>query len=595
MGTSSIYYGGTSPLQLPGFSSATDPNATVLNSGFTWSGGSATYSFPDSKSDYAYSWLPGYSSFVPVSSDTRSAARYILEGYNPSGGPGLSVTSLESFTNLNMNFAGYNGANVRIGASTGIDKNHAIYPGVPVTGGDVWLKTTNGAVQPGTYAYHTLIHELGHALGLEHGHDTLTYDKDSVEFSVMTYREYVGSNAGDGYIYDRYSAPQTFMMYDISALQSMYGADYATNSGNTVYRWDPATGQTFINGVGQGRPGANKVFLTIWDGGGTDTYDLSNYNGGVNVDLSPGGHSLLSLSQRAYLGNGNYARGNVFNALQYKNNIGSLIENAVGGNGADVLKGNAVANKLVGNAGNDRLYGDGGNDTLDGGLGNNTLDGGAGDDMLIGSYGADLMTGGAGVDLAHYGNAGGGVSASLVSGGLTNIATGDRYIDMEGFWGSNYNDQFTGDSRNNVIYGMAGDDILIGGAGQDMLDGGKDWDRLDGGAGSDALVGGSGRDTFVFSTGLGASNVDRISDFQAGEDFIALSRSIFSAIGAAGTLASSKLKIGAAATAGDHRIVYNSATGELFYDADGSGAAAQTKFAIVKAGLALTASNFYVI
>lgn len=596
MGTSSIYYGGTSPLQLQGFTSAADPNATVLNSGFTWSGGSATYSFPDAASDYLYSWMPGYSGFMPVSLDTRNAARYILEGYSPSGGPGLAVTSLESFTNLNMNFAGYNGANIRIGASSGIDQNHAFYPGIPVTGGDVWLKTTNGAVQPGTYAYHTLIHELGHALGLDHGHDTLTYDRDSVEFSVMTYREYVGSTAGDGYVYDRYSAPQTFMMYDISALQSMYGADFATNSGDSVYRWDPATGQAFINGVGQGRPGANKIFLTIWDGGGIDTYDFSNYHAGMIVDLSPGGHSLFSSAQRAYLGNGNYARGNVFNALQYNNDVRSLIENAVGGAGADTIKGNVANNKLTGNGGNDRLSGEGGRDMLDGGLGYNTLEGGAGDDTFMGGAGVDQMIGGTGVDLVNYSSATAGVAATLINGGLTNIATGDRYTGVEGFWGSGYNDQFTGDAQANLLYGMSGDDVLIGGTGKDRLDGGAGADSLHGGADSDELLGGTGRDIFVFNTALSASsNVDWMRDFQVADDLVYLSRLVFTTIGSTGTLAASRFKIGSAASAADHRIVYNSATGELFYDADGSGAAMQTKFAMVKAGLALTAGSFYVI
>uniref|UniRef100_UPI00195366F3 M10 family metallopeptidase C-terminal domain-containing protein n=1 Tax=Streptococcus pneumoniae TaxID=1313 RepID=UPI00195366F3 len=66
-------------------------------------------------------------------------------------------------------------------------------------------------------------------------------------------------------------------MDDIAAIQAMYGANFATHAENTVYSFSPTTGEEFINGVGQGEPGANRVFLTIWDGGGNDTYDFSNY------------------------------------------------------------------------------------------------------------------------------------------------------------------------------------------------------------------------------------------------------------------------------------------------------------------------------
>ena len=76
------------------------------------------------------------------------------------------------------------------------------------------------------------------------------------------------------------------MANDILALQTLYGANFTTQSGNTIYSWNPTTGQEFINGVGQPAPGggaggsANRIFMTVWDGGGIDTYDLSNYSTG---------------------------------------------------------------------------------------------------------------------------------------------------------------------------------------------------------------------------------------------------------------------------------------------------------------------------
>ena len=84
------------------------------------------------------------------------------------------------------------------------------------------------------------------------------------------------------------------MMYDIAALQTLYGANYTTNAGDTVYKWNPTTGQKSINGVGQGAPAGNKIFMTIWDGGGHDTYDFSNYTTNLTVDLTPGGWTTTS-------------------------------------------------------------------------------------------------------------------------------------------------------------------------------------------------------------------------------------------------------------------------------------------------------------
>ena len=97
-----------------------------------------------------------------------------------------------------------------------------------------------------------------------------------------------------------------------------YGANYNTNSTDTVYKWNPATGQETINGVAQAAPGGNTIFMTIWDGGGNDTYDFSNYTTNVTVNLKPGGWTTLSTAQLAALGEGHTAVGNIANALLYK-------------------------------------------------------------------------------------------------------------------------------------------------------------------------------------------------------------------------------------------------------------------------------------
>ena len=125
------------------------------------------------------------------------------------------------------------------------------------------------------------------------------------------------------------------MMYDIAAIQYMYGANFNFNAGNTVYKWSPTTGQEFINGVAQTAPGGNTIFMTIWDGGGNDTYDFSNYTTSLKIDLQPGSWTTASTAQLADLGNGHVAIGNIANALLYQNNPASLIENAIGGSGND--------------------------------------------------------------------------------------------------------------------------------------------------------------------------------------------------------------------------------------------------------------------
>ncbi|MBS7535799.1 M10 family metallopeptidase C-terminal domain-containing protein, partial [Ancylobacter sonchi] len=148
------------------------------------------------------------------------------------------------------------------------------------------------------------------------------------------------------------------------------------NSKATTYTWD-ATGAMFVNGVKVMsasqyvtdqltttiHPGVDTIFLTVWDGGGNDTYDFSNYTEAMSIDLSPGGASLFSQAQRASLGDGVMARGNVYNAYLYNDDPRSLIENAIGGSGNDTLSGNVAANVLNGGGGADTMSGLAGDDS----------------------------------------------------------------------------------------------------------------------------------------------------------------------------------------------------------------------------------------
>ena len=113
---------------------------------------------------------------------------------------------------------------------------------------------------------------------------------------------------------------------------------------------------------------------------------------------------------------------------------------------------------------------------------------------------------------------------------------------------------------------------------------------MDGGLGADTLFGGNDADTFVFSTTLGAGNIDIIGAFSVVDDTIQLSLSIFSAFGA--TLDAGEFVIGAAAADADDFIIYDAASGALYYDADGNGGGAAVQFATLGVGLALTTADF---
>ncbi len=376
-------------------------------SGSAWSG-AITYAFPTSSSSYSYSGEKN-DGFAAVSQAQINAALFAMEqSFGSAANDGFSV---EGFTNANFTSGSASSATVRFAQSNAPDTAWAYYPTTSASGGDIWFGTAYaGTVYDyrnpvaGNYAWHTLLHELGHALGLKHGHETegrfgpLPTQYDSIEYSIMTYRGYVG---GDGYYYEQYGAPQTFMMADIAALQEMYGADFSTNSGNTVYKWTPSSGATLVNGSIGISPGANRIFATIWDGGGNDTYDLTAYNEGLKVDLRPGKASTFSADQLAWLGGGpnnGFASGNIYNALLYHGDTRSLIENVKGGSASDTITGNQAANWLWGYSGDDVLNGDSGNDLLYGGAGADRINGGSSNDTLYGESGNDVLDGGAGAD-----------------------------------------------------------------------------------------------------------------------------------------------------------------------------------------------------
>ncbi|MBM1171480.1 cadherin domain-containing protein [Microvirga arabica] len=139
------------------------------------------------------------------------------------------------------------------------------------------------------------------------------------------------------------------------------------------------------------------------------------------------------------------------------------------------------------------------------------------------------------------------------------------------------------------------DQRLVGGRGKDTLSGGTGDDTLVGGAGLDTLRGKAGQDAFVFSTKPSKTDYDRIADFNVADDSIHLARSAFSKIGKAGVLKKDAFWTGSKAHDRDDRVIYDKAKGILYYDPDGSGAAAQIKFATISKQLKVSHKDFFVI
>lgn len=223
---------------------------------------------------------------------------------------------------------------------------------------------------------------------------------------------------------------------------------------------------------------------------------------------------------------------------------------------------------------NDPIKGTNRADVLSGNKWDNVITGLKGDDVLIGAGGADKLDGGEGNDTASYAGSKG-VTASLANPAVnTGDAKGDTYISIENLTGSSLRDTLIGDSGANKISGGGGNDTLYGGLGADIL------------------TGGTGKDRFVFDTTPSASNVDTIVDFNVKEDKIWLDSKIFSAVASGSTVSSSMFYIGSAAHDANDQIIYDSTNGKLYYDEDGSGAAAAVQFAELQPGLSLTATNF---
>lgn len=427
--------------------------------------------------------------------------------------------------------------------------------------GDVWVsasQASNFQLTPGGYGLNTLVHEIGHGLGLSHPGNYnfgpgfqvnyangAEYYQDARNYTIMSYWNPRDIGARDfNFSTMAIAYGSTPMVHDILAIQRLYGADMTTRTGDTVYGFNSNAGRDAFDFTINKAP-----TMAIWDAGGNDTLDASGYNTDQIIDLNPGALSSiggvtlaeaqagLSFAQvnanRAAMGYAPIAQATydanmaalAANPLlgRLTDNVGiaygAWIENAVGGGGNDVLVGNAVTNRLNGGSGIDTASYRGAAAGITLVIGTNSVTGtgdAAGDKYISierfeGSNHADRLTGGnandwlsglGGDDRVTGGNGNdtlfGGAGADLLDGGNGND-TLDGGVDNDTLDGGNGNDVLDGGGGNDTLDGGNGDDVLTGGAGNDSLSGGNGDDVLTGGAGNDSLNGGNGNDVAIYS------------------------------------------------------------------------------------------------
>ena len=305
------------------------------------SGTALTYSFPWINGASA-SWQSNYSTTSEPQATTHS-------GLNATQ-ISAAINALQTWANVaNVSFTqvadtATNVGDFRFAFSSAVagQWGWCYYPGSSAAAADVWINpsyATSADWSAGSYNFDALIHEIGHGLGLKHpgnyngsGGGTPPYLPANLDYRTYTIMSYNDLNpwfldtAHNKYIE---VVPETPMVYDIAAIQYLFGANYNYHTENDTYTFSPS----------------HPFYMAIWDAGGIDTISVSNFSTNCTIDLTPGHYSsILYINQ-----------GTTTNLYTGTNNLGiafgAIIENATGGTGNDTLIGNSANNLLNGGGG----------------------------------------------------------------------------------------------------------------------------------------------------------------------------------------------------------------------------------------------------
>ncbi|MFY9128285.1 MAG: hypothetical protein WAO82_06335 [Limnohabitans sp.] len=326
------------------------------------------YAFPTSLPSYDTSTghAKGFSAFTSTQiSRVETALSYISTLIDVRFQKTSNASALNTFTFANNDQTGSAG--------------YGTFPSETFFGNDIFfdISQNNKTFSDNTYGALTLIHEIGHGLGLKHPFDEkdanggieeppyLQGSEDSTTWTVMAYEQSYNASAAQYYL--------KFSDLDIAALQYIYGPAKTVRAGNDTYK------------IAQSNPNF------IWDGAGTDTLDASNLTQGATVYLNPGYWGYVGATKSS----------TITSPGQITVNFGSTIENLTGSSYAD------------------KLFGTDGKNTINGGAGNDAIEGLAGNDVFIGGSGDDQLNGGTGIDTAQFSGDQGNYTTSSAKGAFT--------------------------------------------------------------------------------------------------------------------------------------------------------------------------------
>jgi hypothetical protein len=531
---------------------------TALLSGSYWGGievtnkpAIVTYSFPTSAPAYL-SGVDGFTgstaaTFQAFTTDEQTQAKAALSEWAAASGltfiqvaPGKGDISFQLVDFSTTSYSGAGG----IGFYPFGDWNNATYPNFQSdldASGDVFMNSQDAT--SGQVTYGTLLHEIGHAIGLKHPTETvvdnaalpnpITHDQVlSSDDPTRTIMAEVGDTSG---------APAHLRTLDMQAAAAIYGSTAGqvvttsasgSNAALASWSWN-ATTQVLtetgfatadsirgssVNDVIYGMDGDDHLYGlngadTLKGGAGNDVL-----NGGPGADLMYGGVGddtfiVDNTGDRTYE-NANEGNDSVQSTVSYTLQVN--VEN-LQLFGSDLTgRGNELDNTIYGDgAGANNLYGMAGNDYIVGGSGNDKIDGGTGADNMYGGAGNDTYYVDNPLDQVHE-DANGGTDKVYAS---TSFALGtEEWVEYLYANAGTTAVTLTGNELANHIYGGSGNDTIIGGDGVDSLYGGAGDDRIVGGAGIDQLYGQGGSNTFVLTPTT--ADRDTIHDFVPGSDFL---------------------------------------------------------------------------